>query len=348
MLLASVWLTGCGATATAPTASRTLAARQVAARGGLSASRESKRERLLRGRLSDTLTDAITAADSLGGHASVALWLDGWSTPIVAGADPWAYGRMWSMSKPVAAIAAYEAAEEQDHTLTPALVTAMTDAITRSDNCGERRVILGIQQMTGGLAGTLSTFDGVLAQAGVTPSQTPQRDGLSEPTCLPYLQKRAPTATPDAVAWQFGTERWTVRQAVAFSHALAIGAYGRAGKFVLGLMATPKQPELAALEGPSGDHIANLQWGAGSAFAPWHPAYKPGWGGSQQHDFLAGQIVVLQDAHPSVALAAMFRPTVEPLDDDVGATAAPQALEALFGRIREALVEADVLQRTDP
>ncbi len=277
----------------------------------------------------------------------MALWLNGWSSPIVVSAGTPTYGRMWSMSKPVAVIATYRAAQRQGESLDTSLVTAATDAITRSDNCGERRIILGLQQLTGGLAPALSAFDEVLEQAGDREDRTPERATLAEPTCLAYFRLRAPTDIPNAEAWEFGTDEWTVGQAAGFAHALADGVYGSAGRFALTLMAMPKQPPLTSIEGSSGDHIANLQWGAGTAFAPWHPAYKPGWGGSQQGDFLTGQIVVLKSADPPVAIAATFYPTEEPPTDDVGATAGPVALEAMFDRIREALVQMGVLRETN-
>lgn len=297
-----------------------------------------------RNSLQSALGDAVAAGDAFGGHTSVALWLNGWSSPIVVGAGTPTYGRMWSMSKPVAVIATYEAAQRQGEVFGASLVTAATDAITRSDNCAERRIILGLQQLTGGLAPALSAFDEVLAQAGDMEARTPERATLSEPTCLAYFRQRAPTNIPNAEAWEFGTDEWTVAQAAGFAHALAEGVYGSAGKFALTLMAMPKRAALTSIEGPSGDHIANLQWGAGTVFAPWHPAYKPGWGGSQQDDFLTGQIVVLESADPPVAIAARFYPTEEPPTDDVGATPGPVALEAMFDRIREALVRMGVLR----
>lgn len=274
----------------------------------------------------------------------MALWLNGWSSPIVARAGTPTYGRMWSMSKPVAAVAIYQAAQRGGGGLDTSLLTAATDAITRSDNCAERRVILGLQQLTGGLPPALTAFDDVLAQANAI-AGTPERAVLPQPTCLAYFRQRAPAIAPNAEVWEFGTAEWTVVQAAAFAHALAAGAYGSAGRFALTLMAMPKRAPLTSIEGPSGDHIANLQWGAGTAFASWHPAYKPGWGGSQQRRFLTGQIVVLENAYPPVALAAMFYPAEEPSTDDVGATVGPEALEAIFGRIREALVRLDVLRK---
>jgi hypothetical protein len=311
------------------------------------AEHQSSKQQLLRYSLRSALGDAVAAADALGGHASVALWLNGWSSPIVVRAGTPTYGRMWSMSKPVAVIATYQAAQRQGEGLGTSLVTAATDAITRSDNCAERRIILGLQQLTGGLAPALSAFDGVLAQAGDRVARTPERAALSEPTCLAYFRKRAPTNIPNAEAWEFGTDEWTVAQAAAFAHALATGVYGSTGRFAVTLMAMPKRAALTNIEGPSGDHIANLQWGAGTAFAPWHPAYKPGWGGSQQANFLTGQIVVLKKADPPVAIAAMFYPTTEPSTDDVGATAGPEALEAMFDRIREALLRMGVLREAN-
>ena len=308
------------------------------------ASRGSAESQALRWSLQDTLNEAVAEADALGGHASVALWLNGWSAPVVARSATPTYGRMWSMSKPVALIATDEAAQRQGRSLDQALMTAATDAITRSDNCAERRIILELQQLTGGLAPALAAFDEVLTQAGASPVKTPERSVLEEPMCLNYFNQRAPISDPAAEAWEFGTDEWTVAQAAGFAHALAGGVYGSAGRLALTLMAKPKQPALASIEGPSGDHIANLQWGAGTSFAPWHPAYKPGWGGSQQGRFLTGQIVVLQDANPPVAIAAMFYPSVEPATDDVGATTGPRALEAVFDRIRGALVQMGVLR----
>lgn len=298
----------------------------------------------LRNKLQRALGSAIARAAAFGGQASLALWLDGWGGPLVArGAAP-AYGRMWSMSKPVAIIATYEAAQRRGDAFGSALVTAATDAITRSDNCAERRIILGLQQLTGGLTPALSAFDGVLARAGYDDTTTPEKATLEQPSCLAYFAQRAPTATPEALAWEFGTDEWTVAQAASFAHALATGAYGASGRFALTLMALPKRHSLSNIEGPSGDHIANLQWGAGTAFAPWHPAYKPGWGGSQQGHFLGGQIAVLEDASPPLAIAAMFYPNSEPATDDIGATEVPEALEAVFDTVREALVSAGVLR----
>jgi hypothetical protein len=254
---------------------------------------------------------------------------------------------MWSMSKPVALVATYEAAQGKGESLNGALVTAATDAITRSDNCAERRVILGLQRLTGGLMPALSAFDEVLRQAGQGRDATPEKSDLVEPSCLRYFAQRAPTSDPNAEAWEFGTDEWTVAQAAGFAHALASGVYGSAGRFAMSLMAMPKKASLAGIEGPTGDHTSNLQWGAGSSFAPWHPAYKPGWGGSQQGRFLAGQIVVLQDARPPVAIAAMFYPSTEPATDDIGATVGPQALEVVFDRLRNALVGMGVLKEAE-
>lgn len=182
----------------------------------------------------------------------MALWLNGWSSPIVVSAGTPTYGRMWSMSKPVAVIATYRAAQRQGESLDTSLVTAATDAITRSDNCGERRIILGLQQLTGGLAPALSAFDEVLEQAGDREDRTPERATLAEPTCLAYFRLRAPTDIPNAEAWEFGTDEWTVGQAAGFAHALADGVYGSAGRFALTLMAMPKQPPLTSIEGSSG------------------------------------------------------------------------------------------------
>jgi hypothetical protein len=283
------------------------------------------------------MAEGAAAAERLGGTASVAIWVDGWERPVVVGDAP-AAGRLWSMSKAVAAVALFEAEERRGRSPGRVLETALTDAITRSDNCGERRVVIGLQELTGGLPEADGAFHEVLAAADVRIGPTPQEDTLAPDTCQVYFEQRAATSEPDAVALEFGTDTWTVADAVRFAHALTNGTYGQAGAAVLSIMRKPKAAALTALEGNDGDHIPDLEWGAGDVFAGSQPAYKSGWGGSQQHRFLAGQIVVLAGARPRVAIAAVFYPSPEPTDDDVGATAAPEAIARLLtpiaGRLR--------------
>jgi hypothetical protein len=238
-------------------------------------------------------------------------------------------GRLWSLAKPISAIAAYQLAMAGGRSPSASLVTAARDAITRSDNCGERRVILEIEKQAGGIRAARVAFHRVLAEAGVHLTTTIRRSPLKEdPECVAYLSKRAgPLRNTDV--WQFGTSEWTTWQAVAFAHALADGTYGRAGVSILNLMKLHKQPELSSLEGPTGEQIKDLQWGAGRALSAWAPAYKAGWGGARRGRFLASQVVVLK-TRPAAALAVVFYPSVQPRTDNLGETVAPRAISRLF------------------
>lgn len=77
---------------------------------------------------------------------------------------------------------------------------------------------------------------------------------------------------------------------------------------------------------------------AGGRFpAAWLPAYKGGWGGSAQKDYIAEQIVVLNVDGQVVAIAAMFKPTLQPAVDNAGGTTAPTALEDVMSSARHAI-----------
>jgi hypothetical protein len=144
------------------------------------------------------------------------------------------------------------------------------------------------------------------------------------------------------VAAEFGTAEWTEYDAISFVHALSEGVYGRAGTSLLTLMTLPKQPPL---EEPPPPSAPPLNWGAGAAFpANWKPAWKAGWGGSQDDPphFLSGQIVVLDLADVPVAVTAIFVPKREPATDNPGLTAAPRALELMFAAARDGLEDEHV------
>jgi hypothetical protein len=214
----------------------------------------------------------------------------------------------------------------------------------RSDNCGERVVILELERLSGGAQGARRAFAAVLADAGVhiAPVIT-LSPPFEEPECNAYLSKRAQVSDAGASAWQFGTSEWTIGQAVGFTHALANGAFGEAGARVLHLMQLAKQPSLVSLEGPTGEHIPDLQWGAGRALAGWQPAYKAGWGGAEQKNFIASQIVVLDKVRPSTAIAVTFRPDSEPRSEDLGETSAARAIQDVLTAIARALERERVL-----
>jgi hypothetical protein len=299
----------------------------------------------MRTALAAALTTGVDAANALGGRASAAIWLEGWPRPVAAETTATRDARLWSLAKPVAAIAAYRAWEARRGAPAGALVTAAQDAITRSDNCGERYLVLELNALSGGRDTGRRAFETVLLQAGVhaVSRALPERAGEA-PECARYLGRRAPIADPNAAGWQFGIDEWSVSQAVAFAHALVAHSYGPAGEAVLDIMRRPKQPELSSFEGPTGNDIRDLQWGAGDALAPWQPAYKAGWGGSRQHDFLAAQIVALPDANPPVAVAAVFRPNKQPSTDNIGETRAPEALRALFASVARELQREQVIR----
>ncbi|MDQ1490004.1 MAG: hypothetical protein QOJ23_2518 [Actinomycetota bacterium] len=295
--------------------------------------------------LHDALDRGLAAADAEGGTTQAGIWVDTWATPIVLGNDLGA-GRLWSLSKPVTAIAALEIANAQGGP-TPVMTSAMRDAITRSDNCAQRQVVLELQRLAG-IDGARTSFDGVLQRAGVTLSTKAQSAGIaSEPDCRPYVARNhLEVPDPGGTVLQFGTGTWTLHDAVQFAHGLAGGTYGRAGETVLELMRQPK--ERVSGSSPT-DYTAALDEPPSGGTFPkeWGPAYKGGWGGHSLSppNFRAAQIVVLDVGSHRVALVAIFRPGVQPPSDDPGATRAPQALKALSASVEHTLSD---LERAPP
>jgi hypothetical protein len=288
-------------------------------------------------RLQSFLDKGVSDADVLGGRAAAAVWIAGQPAPVLSGPVE-EHARMWSMSKAVVTIATLQATRGP---LDTELVAAMSDAIRRSDNCAIRRVILSLQELTGRHTNsTIAAFDDVLAHAGVDLATTPEA-APPEAVCVHYLDSHSSGLVRSALvdAPLFGTDEWTIEQAVYFTHALASGGYGQAGATLLHLMSLPKR---GPLEEPPPPSPPPLDWGAGKAFpSAWRPAWKAGWGGSRSDPprFLAGQIVVLHVGRTSVAVAAEFRPDAahEPPNDNPGITAAPNALEAIFSAVTRGL-----------
>jgi hypothetical protein len=126
-----------------------------------------------------------------------------------------------------------------------------------------------------------------------------------------------------------GTTTWTPSDAARFAYALGAAKFGRAiSQELLRLMRKPKR---RSEEATPIDYTASLSWGAEDAFRGTQPAYKSGWGGTQQGRFLVGQITVvrLPDQSP-LGISVMFRPDVQPVRDDPGLTQGPVAItEAL-------------------
>lgn len=273
-------------------------------------------------RLREALMRGVVAAERFGGTAEAAVWLDGWSAPVIAGDKDRAM-RMWSMSKVVTAVAVFERVAGRQPS--PELEEALVAALVRSENCPQRRVIVGLQQLAGGVEQARAAFDDVLARAGAraTIAGAPQ---APEEYCQPYLTTHDATVPGHALdpAYQYGTATWTVGDAVAFAHALGTGEYGEPGRRVLELLRRPKQPsteEGAQLSTSTG-------WGVGQVFGA--AAYKAGWGGAQRGDFLVGQIAVVSSGGRTAAIAAMFHPLRQPAADDPGQAHAAEALEALL------------------
>ena len=290
--------------------------------------------------LSAALRDGVDRARGLSGEAAAAVWVYGDAQPVLSGPTAVPH-RMWSISKAVVTIAALKATDGRPGSV---LSTAMTDAIRRSDNCAIRRVIVGLQDHLGaGIAGTVGAFERVLATSGARIERTPQ-SARAEQACVRYLDNHQGTLPgSDLVAVpQFGTAEWTEGDAVSFAHALADGAYGAYGDGLLRLMRQPKEPPL---EEPPPQPALPLDWGAGAVFpADWAPAWKGGWGGSQDSPphYLASQIVVLHLGRTPVAVTAIFVPKAEPPNDNPGLTNAPAALERMFNAARRGLEEEQI------
>jgi hypothetical protein len=237
--------------------------------------------------------------------------------------------RMWSMSKPVEALAGLQLAARDRVPVTAGFSVAMQRALRRSENCAARRMVLEVQQLTGGLLGARTAFGAILRVAGARPIVAYQTEGPTEQSaeCETFLEReRSGLVDPDGEAVLLGTSRWTVEDAARFGHALAGEKYAAAGAAVLMMMAKPKQ--LSQERGAV--FTADLRWGAGVGFLGYRVAYKAGWGGSRQRAFLAGQFAVVNVKGRHVAVAAMFHPSTQPRIDDPGETSAPEALEEIF------------------
>lgn len=288
------------------------------------------------------LRRGVGAAAALGGEVEAAAMLDGWPEPLVEASEPIDRSRrmrMWSMSKVVTMIALLRErgwGARLGRATSLEVDEALHGAIVRSENCRQRRVVLELERFAGGTAAAREAIEGVLQDAGAeawigSTAETP------EPLCLPYLESQEQVTDPLAPALLLGTSTWRVEDAVRLVDALGDSAYGAVlSDRVLDLMRAPK---LASREVVEGELTAPLGWGAGSAFAGLDHAYKAGWGGALNGDFLAGQIalVTLPDGR-RLSIAAMFHPDAQPARDDPGITAAPQAIELVMDSLREAVL----------
>lgn len=268
--------------------------------------------------------------------------LDAWPDPVVSVSEPGGesrWMRMWSMSKIVTLVTLLRLkgwGAKPGEALSPEVEKALQGAITRSENCPQRRLVLELQRAAGespeaarqAVADTLRVAG---AEAHVSSEIAAPDQG-----CVAYLEGQREIADPLASALLLGTSTWRVGDAVRFAQALGSGAYGQAiAARVLGAMREPKGRSREAL--PS-ELTAPVDWGAGHSFPEFNPAYKAGWGGTQQEAFLAGQIAVLDlPDGDRAAVAVMFHPDVQPAVDDPGLTAAPEGLGLVMSSLAEEL-----------
>ena len=294
------------------------------------------------------LRQGVQKAALLGGSVEAGVMLNSWKQPLVDSSEPdgasrWM--RMWSMSKVVTMVALLRAkgwGEDPGEPLSGEVEAALRRAITRSENCPQRRVVLALQEATGGTGGAREAMAEVLQAAGAEGRISTEVAG-PDSSCLEYLESQRQIAEPLAATVLLGTSTWRIGDAVRFMRALGSSAYGRAvSERVLSELRLPKERSTEIL--PS-EYTAAVDWGAGRAFAGFDPAYKAGWGGTEQDAFLAGQMAVLElPGGGRVEVAVAFHPDRQPAEDDPGLTAAPQAL----ARVMAALAAAFGQRTTEP
>jgi hypothetical protein len=137
-------------------------------------SSESPREEAQRIRLAEELKRGVGAAAALGGTVEAAIMLDGWRTPVIASSEARGdnrFMRMWSMSKVVAMIAVLRGlgwAERAGRPIPPELAAALRGALTRSENCRQRRVVLELQRLNGGKRAATAAIADIFRSAGAS------------------------------------------------------------------------------------------------------------------------------------------------------------------------------------
>lgn len=298
-----------------------------------------------RGEVAAALSAGVRRAAALGGSVEAAAMLAGWPEPVVVtsagdGASRWM--RLWSMSKIVTMVAVLRAAGwagSAGSPLSAELEDALEGAIVRSENCRQRRVVLALQRAAGGPEEARRAVGEVLGVAGGQ-VRTSADVEPPDPSCVEYLESQREIPDPLASGLLLGTSEWRIGDAIRFTDALGRGAYGKA--VTERVLAEMRAPKAASREVAPGELTAPLDWGAGDAFSGLAPAYKAGWGGSQDGEFLAGQIALVDlDRVGRLAIAVIFHPDVQPPSDDPGRTAAPRAIELAMSSVRRALEEEE-------
>ncbi|MEV4422460.1 hypothetical protein AB0L40_21160, partial [Patulibacter sp. NPDC049589] len=193
-----------------------------------------------------------SATKRYDGTVEAAILADGWSTPVVRATSAGRTGvahessrrtRMWSMSKAVTAVALLERVPYG--ALAEPVKQAMTRALTASENCPQRRIVLELQRRYDGPGGAQEAVRKVLADAGADPTGV---DVAATPPDDPDCQRALTDGSlgwnenPRAAALQLGTAEWTIGDAARFAHHLAAGGYTPrgAGKRVLQLLRLAK------------------------------------------------------------------------------------------------------------
>ena len=242
--------------------------------------------------------------------------------------------RLWSTAKAVTAVAALRAAAQTSQGPSADLTKSIEGALERSENCRQRSVVLWLQQMVGGPAEASSAIRAELERAGSSDATIPEVPAAVPADCVEFLRTSG-VSDQLGPALQLGTATWTPVTASRFAWALAAGELGQPGDRVFSIMRRPKASS-REVNDPSG-YTADLDWGAGKAMANLRPAYKAGWGGTEQQDFIAGQIVALRTATGSYGVFVFGSPDKQPTVDDPGLTAIPDAVEAVLRRLAPVL-----------
>lgn len=289
----------------------------------------------VRKRLTLALEQGVRTAAGLGGSVEASVMLGPWRDPVVVTSDRDGEQRplrAWSLSKVFTFVALLRElgwGTTAGRAPSPEVDAALAGAITRSENCRQRRIVLELQRVVGGspLAARAAVV-GTLARSGARVRVAADAPA-PETMCVGFLRTQRGLRDPLGPGLLLGTSTWRIADAVRFVHALGTNRYGQAlSKRVLSLMRVRKA---RTREAPPGDFTAPLDWGAGRALAALQPAYKAGWGGALQGDFFAGQIAVLNlPRGGTAAVAVMFHPREQPPKDDPGLTPAPEAIETVM------------------
>lgn len=269
----------------------------------------------------------VDRAAALGAQVQAGAWIAGRPEPVFAGVDLDRRMRLWSMSKPFAAIVALRTIRPWPDWLKPAL----EDMILRSENCPMRELMVELQRRDGSVEAARHALAELFRAGGGEGTAIASEVEPPDPDCRRRLERDG-ISSPDAGALLMGTSTWTVDDAVHMIHALASGRFDAEGEQLLALM---RQPKAASEEiADPGEYTADSAWGAGRALDGLDPAYKPGWGGTPQGEFMVGQLVVVPTTSPTIAIAVMVHPHVQPAVDDPGRTIGPQAVEMVLRSIR--------------